>query len=465
MKKLKKWCLAPLLILCTCFNPLDSNSEQDATLSITLPSWSAGTDKAAWDTGILTYEVTGDGPSGKSFSKTAPAGDTVTVRIVPGTWQVQIKATAAGITPPGEYEVDSEIQNISVKAGVTNKPEITMRFRRTDYIHDYLSNVDTAPIVPPQPVSLHLAMALGNQAWFDLLSAISSVGKSVALNLSACTEDPGAAYGLMAGGVFDPYSTLVPGKEDIESLILPEAADSILGYTPATFNNFTGLKHVDTGNGITDIGNYAFFGLGLTSVTLGNNVAIIGDHAFEINSYLESVIIPDSVTDIGEYAFAGCSLETLTIGNHVTTIGDSAFAGNQLTSVIIPDSVTTIGDNAFESNILSTITIGDNVETIGVSAFSDNELAGELIIPDSVNDIGNSAFFDNEITKVTIPDNITIGWTAFFNNVNLTTVIFKGDNVTLEINTFENSLYGVFNGPGGGAGTYELDGSSTWVKQ
>ena len=420
MKKI--WCLVPLLplLLFACLNPLNSNSEQDATLSITLPSWGSGTGKAAWDTGILTYEVTGDGPSGKSFSKSAAAGDTVTVRIVPGSWQVQIKARAAS-TPSGEYEIDSGIQVISVKAGVTNKPTITMRFRRTDYIEDYLRNVDTAPVVPPQPVSLHLALILGDQAWFELLTAIFSVGKPVALDLSACTEDSGAAYGLMAGGVFDPDSTLVPGKEDIVSLVLPEAANSILGYTPATFHNFTGLMHVDTGNGITDI---------------------------------------------GEYAFNGCSLETLTIGNHVTTIGDSAFAGNQLTSVIIPDSVTTIGDNAFESNDLSTVTIGNGVTTIGTNAFASNNITA-LTLGDHVETIGSAAFESHKLTELTIPASVTnIYSNAFFEDYifTITKITFEGSGTTISGINFHGDIAIKYSG--GGAGTYVWNfGASVWEKQ
>ena len=514
MKKIL--CLVPILtlLLSNCFNPLDSNSEQEATLSITLPSWGSGNGKAAWDTGILTYEVTGDGPSGKSFSKSAPAGDTVTVRIVPGSWQIEVKARGTS-TPTGEYEIDSGIQNISVKAGVTNKPTITMRFRRIELIYDYLNYVGGTKTAP---ASLHLAIELSDSNWNDLLAAINTASQYVALDLSACTAAAStSAYGLKNGSpyvIFDPNSSDSTGKDMIVSLVLPEATQEILGGIGgnSTFMSFDSLTEitiggnittigefafdssnlervtigdsvteikdgafqycdqltsVTIGNGVTAIGNYAFESCtSLSSVSLGNSITTIGHYAFWHNDILTSIIIPNSVISIDDRAFEYCDLTELTIGNSVQSIGQYAFSDNlRLEDVIIPDSVITIDNFAFFDCSLKTLEIGNLVETIGNTAFSDNELTGEIIIPDSVNTIGDSAFFGNKITKVTIPDNINIGQTAFMGNNDLTTVIFGGDNVAFYNSTFESGLDVEFFRSGGGAGTYELDGFNTWVKQ
>ena len=90
---------------------------------------------------------------------------------------------------------------------------------------------------------------------------------------------------------------------------------------------------------VTAIGESAFRGSALTSVTIGNGVTRIGDFAFMFSGLI-SVTIPDSVTSIGAYAFADIGepgvefispwrgfLTDVTIPNSVTNTGYGAFAG------------------------------------------------------------------------------------------------------------------------------------------
>lgn len=68
-----------------------------------------------------------------------------------------------------------------------------------------------------------------------------------------------------------------------------------------------------------------------------NNLPVkeIKSSAFEDNTYLTSIIIPNTVTYIGNYAFDGCSsLASIVIPDSVISIGDSAFSGcSSLTNV------------------------------------------------------------------------------------------------------------------------------------
>jgi len=54
----------------------------------------------------------------------------------------------------------------------------------------------------------------------------------------------------------------------------------------------------------------------------------------------QPVRIPNSVTSIGDRAFSGCELTSITIPESVTSIGDWAFAQNRLTSITINTNVT-----------------------------------------------------------------------------------------------------------------------------
>ncbi len=135
------------------------------------------------------------------------------------------------------------------------------------------------------------------------------------------------------------------------------------------------IKTVNIPDGLTAIGNYAFYDCSsLTSVTIPNGVASIGDFAFRYCSKLTSVTIPDSVITIGDDAFYSCyNLTSVTIPDSVITIGDNAFADcYSLKSVTIGNSVTTIGFATFDyCSSLTSITIPRSVTTIGYAAFDD----------------------------------------------------------------------------------------------
>ncbi len=106
---------------------------------------------------------------------------------------------------------------------------------------------------------------------------------------------------------------------------------------------------------------------------------LLEDGTAEIAKYIgkdEGLVIPGTidryaVTSIGDSAFSGCFLTSITIPDSVTTIGDSAFFSCvSLTSVTIPDSVTTIGAYAFSfCDSLASITLPDSVTFIGDGAF------------------------------------------------------------------------------------------------
>ncbi len=215
---------------------------------------------------------------------------------------------------------------------------------------------------------------------------------------------------------------------------------------------------VSVPDGVKIIGDSAFVGSSLTSITIPDSVTSIGNSAFEDCNTLTSITIPDSVTSIGDSAFKDCNaLTSITIPDSVTSIGDYAFSEcKALTSIKIPDSVTSIGDNAFSwCGALTSVTISDSITSIGDFAFWDckslikliiaegsktitskmvdglEDYIKEVEIPDTVTSIGNSAFKDCEaLTSITLPDSITsIGDYAFSECKALTSIKIP-DSVT-----------------------------------
>ena len=172
-------------------------------------------------------------------------------------------------------------------------------------------------------------------------------------------------------------------------------------------------------NSVTSIGQSAFSGNGLTSITIPNSVTYIGPHVFWDCRSLSSVNIPNSVASINVGLFRGCiSLSSVSIPNSVTSIGREAFENcRSLTSVTIPNSVTSIGNSAFRGcKGLTSVIIPNSVTYIGRSAFCVCVGLTSVTIPNSVTEIGEFAFKGCVgLTSVTIPNSVTsIGYRAFY---------------------------------------------------
>lgn len=214
-------------------------------------------------------------------------------------------------------------------------------------------------------------------------------------------------------------------------------------------------------------------------------VTKIGEDAFQDNTTITSVTIPDSVTEIGSNAFADCTNLTsvtyggdwskLTIqsgnpavedavnaqlfdfkfilnntaviviryngtaadvtipsrykGKPVTAIDHAAFHDSAVTSVTIPDSVTAIPDDAFSycSN-LTNISIPNSVTFIGFSAFNSCTSLKSITLPSSLSTIQSYAFYNcGNLKTIRIPVSVTsIGNCAFDVCPSLMTVTYPG---------------------------------------
>ena len=229
-----------------------------------------------------------------------------------------------------------------------------------------------------------------------------------------------------------------------------------LGYANNLYVNDVLVTDLTIPNGVTSIGNYAFWSCtGLTSVTIPNSVTSIGSYAFYGCTGLSSVTIGSGVTSIGYNAFSGCTgLTSVTIGNGVTSIGEDAFLScTNLTSVTIPDSVTSIGGGAFYGCTgLTSVTIPNSVTSIGNSVFSGCTGLTSVTIPSSVESIGSLAFSNCSQLKDIFYGGSELTWKLRFSNVSVsgnTSVHFEqptgqilvsgncgtdGDNLTWTIN-------------------------------
>ena len=121
------------------------------------------------------------------------------------------------------------------------------------------------------------------------------------------------------------------------------------------------LKEVVFEEGITEIRDDALrsrgskrgdgsYIAGIESITWPSTLEKIGARTFQYQDDLTELNLPESVTEIGNYAFSGCGITNVMIPSGVTTISDYAFSDcKNLETLVIPDNVRTIQDAAFSN--------------------------------------------------------------------------------------------------------------------
>ena len=138
-------------------------------------------------------------------------------------------------------------------------------------------------------------------------------------------------------------------------------------------------------NGVTKIGNYAFFGAsGFTSITIPPSVTDFGQYAFKDVSSLNSVTIDyASNATLETNQFNGSSITSLTIGSNPTSIGQGMFQKcTRLTSIVIPSNISSINSSAFYNcSGLTSITVHNTTPpTLGNIVF-DNTNNCPIYVP------------------------------------------------------------------------------------
>lgn len=205
-----------------------------------------------------------------------------------------------------------------------------------------------------------------------------------------------------------PEPTPEPSSpEDFEFSLLDDGTASVTKYKGSDSEII--IPASLDGHAVTAIGDDAFSGGTMTSVTIPEGVTVIGNQAFRECTDLIEAVIPGTVKSIGAAAFARCGeLKECTIPQGITRIETATFADcAKITGFTIPGGVTCIGDSAFAScAALEKVNIPEGVTEIGAFAFAGTGLK-EAVIPEGVTFIGEAAFsWCPGLHSVTLPSSI-----------------------------------------------------------
>lgn len=123
-----------------------------------------------------------------------------------------------------------------------------------------------------------------------------------------------------------------------ESLTSCTITNCTASIRESAFSN-SGLMEITLGEGIVDIGEYAFYSCSyLTELTIPNSVTQIRNNAFENCGSIASCTIGDGISSIWDYAFSDCSsLNSITIEAYLPpTIGEGTFDNTNDCPIYVP---------------------------------------------------------------------------------------------------------------------------------
>lgn len=202
--------------------------------------------------------------------------------------------------------------------------------------------------------------------------AFSGVKAEITLNEYFTEITDGMFYGYLGTELVLPSTVTAIGREafrnasNLKSLTLPASVRYISEYA------FAGVKAeiVFAENSLYSAVEKRTFALyGGSYVGLPSTVTSIGDYAFE-GSALTTVTLPSAVTELGDYVFYNCkSLSSATV--ETTYVSFRMFAGSEKLEKLTLKGVTTIENYAFENCVkLLTVAFDESLEKIGDYAFA-----------------------------------------------------------------------------------------------
>ena len=295
--------------------------------------------------------------------------------------------------------------------------------------------------------------SIGNYAFYGCTSltattipeGVTSIGEDAFWSCSSLTAIT------IPEGVTSIGNSAFEGCRSLTSITLPEGVTSIGGWA---FQSCTSLTAITIPEGVTSIGWGTFSGCTrLTSIVVakGNKVydsrgdcnAIIETNSNTLIQGCATTIIPEGVTSIGDYAFYCTSLTAITIPEGVTSIEYYAFGGcSSLTAIVVAkgnkvydsrgdcNAIIETNSNTLIQGCATTI-IPEGVTSIGGIAFYKCSNLTAITLPEGVTSIEVGAFFwCSSLTAITLPASVTsIGGSAFNGCESLTDVYCNAEEI------------------------------------
>ena len=351
----------------------------DAATVVTTPSnhvlsarWGVSIGGGVWEETIC------DEPISLGEPLVAPSGEVVVPAEIDGRPVVEIGAEAfAGNTAITSISIPASVTNIAEGAfvGCTGLKTVAVDSLRGDRFSAFLPELaetvervvflDGVADIPDNFFEGCAALRS-----MDIAESVAEIGTNVFEACSALATTTVGGLEMYQGWVLGYDEEASPASQ-VASLEIPEE------YEDETARP-EGSPHHGVPYPVRGIAAGAFEGeTGIATVELPESLVFIGARAFANCTRLEWIAVPEGVAKIDRDAFRNCTrAQGLALPESLRVVADGAFAnGTRLQSVSIPQGVEEIGGCAF-SNCwrVTSVSIPQSVERIGDGAFADRRL-------------------------------------------------------------------------------------------
>ena len=244
-------------------------------------------------------------------------------------------------------------------------------------------------------------------------------------------------------------ATITEYNGNARSLSVPQTIDgyTVVGIGSSAFEGNTNLRFLHLPDTLTSIGYEAFRDcINLGTIEFPESLIEINGYAFYGCNSLTSIKLPSNLQTLEYYAFGSCAnLQSVWIPKTITNETSYVYNGpfddcGKLKSITFADGITNIPSGLFAGCTgIESIEIPDTVTEILVSAFADSSIQS-VKIGSGLTTISNYAFYScKNLTEINLPKSLTsIGNSAFRDCINLGTIEFPES--LIEINGY--AFYG-----------------------
>ena len=206
------------------------------------------------------------------------------------------------------------------------------------------------------------------------------------------------------------------------------------------FYGASNLSTIHFNDGLESVEGNAFYGCGMTKVTLPEGLKTIGTGAFSNCKSMVSVELPQSLTAIGAQAFFKChKLSSIELPSGVTSLEMAAFYEcSSLTEFTFPASISYLASNCFYGcSSLKSIEIPEAITVINSGMFYDCSSLSDVKLHDGVTEIGNSAFYGcKSLTNIDLPKHLKKISKSMFCRAGLVDIVIPDEVTTIQDNAF-----------------------------